>query len=45
MGTLTYYLLNEHKKVYVTKQIKKIWVSVWNEVWLVVNLLTQILRK
>ncbi len=22
------------KKWYVTKQIKKIWVSVWNEVWL-----------
>ncbi len=25
-------------KWYVTRQIKKIWVSVWNEVWLVVSL-------
>ncbi len=33
------------KKWYVTKQIKKIWVSVWNEVWLDLSLLTQILRK
>ncbi len=32
------------KKLYVTRQIKKIWVSVWNEVWLVMNFLTQILR-
>ncbi len=34
-----------HKKLYVTRQIKKIWVSVWNEVWLDLCLLTHILRK
>ncbi len=33
------------KQWYVTRQIKKIWVSVWNEVWLVLSILIQILKK
>ncbi len=33
------------KKLYVTKQIKKIWRSVWNDIWLISSLLTKFKNK